>query len=96
MLIVLSHGKTDLLYAYDMSYNPEILWEPFSADKCGDLAGKPKLFFIQVGQQALDLLILYSNWKLGFVRSLFLVTGMSWGQIRRWNSLTGQEKPDFN
>ena len=48
MIIVLSHGKTDLLYAYDMSYNPEVLWEPFSAERCADLAGKPKLFFIQV------------------------------------------------
>lgn len=48
MVIVLSHGKTDLLYASDMSYNPEFLWDSFTPEKCSDLAGKPKIFLIQV------------------------------------------------
>jgi caspase-like apoptosis-related cysteine protease len=37
-----------ILYGRDTAYKPEALWDPFTADKCPSLAGKPKLFFIQV------------------------------------------------
>jgi caspase-like apoptosis-related cysteine protease len=50
-VIVLTHGEADgLLVPRDSSifYNVDMLWKPFTADKCPTLAGKPKLFFIQV------------------------------------------------
>lgn len=50
VVIVLSHGEQNLLYAHDNSYRPESLWNYFAADKCPTLIGKPKLFFIQACQ----------------------------------------------
>jgi caspase-like apoptosis-related cysteine protease len=50
-IIVMTHGKENgLLVPRDSSvcYNVDMLWKPFTADKCPTLAGKPKLFFIQV------------------------------------------------
>lgn len=48
-VVVLTHGDEDgKLYCYDSYYNEEMLWTPFAANKCPTLAGKPKLFFIQV------------------------------------------------
>ncbi|XP_039308890.1 caspase-1-like isoform X2 [Solenopsis invicta] len=37
----------DMLVAKNTIYESEMLWKPFTADKCVTLAGKPKLFFIQ-------------------------------------------------
>lgn len=37
-----------ILYGYDRPYAVQKIWEPFTAANCEDLAGKPKLFFIQV------------------------------------------------
>jgi caspase 7 len=48
VIIVLTHGKENALHAKDTHYEPDILWNAFTADKCPSLAGKPKLFFIQV------------------------------------------------
>ena len=48
VLVVLSHGSDGYLYAKDGLYSRESLWTQFTADKCPSLAGKPKLFFIQV------------------------------------------------
>ena len=47
-LAVLSHGDQGLLYAFDQPYKAEQLWSHFTAEKCSTLAGKPKLFFVQV------------------------------------------------
>jgi caspase-like apoptosis-related cysteine protease len=47
-MAVLSHGDKGIIYSRDASYSKESLWAPFTADKCPTLAGKPKLFFIQV------------------------------------------------
>ena len=44
----MSHGTENKIYARNARYDIEDLWEPFTADKCPGLAGKPKLFFIQV------------------------------------------------
>jgi len=48
-VIVLTHGENGLLTPRDshIMYNVDLLWTPFTADKCPTLAGKPKLFFIQ-------------------------------------------------
>jgi caspase-like apoptosis-related cysteine protease len=48
LLAVLSHGEMGIIHARDNPYKPESLWTPFTADKCPTLAGKPKLFFLQV------------------------------------------------
>lgn len=45
---VLSHGELGILYAADQPYKPDRLWGHFNAEKCPSLAGKPKLFFVQV------------------------------------------------
>ena len=45
---VLSHGDQGLLYAFDQPYKAEQLWSHFTAEKCSTLAGKSKLFFVQV------------------------------------------------
>ncbi len=46
-MVVLSHGEHDKIFCSDSDYRPEDLWNPFTADKCPTLAGKPKIFFIQ-------------------------------------------------
>ena len=49
LMTVLTHGEmSKFLYAQDSLYNVEDLWLPFTADKCLSLAGKPKIFIIQV------------------------------------------------
>lgn len=45
--VVMSHGLTGKVYAKDMVYPVERLWQPFLGDKCPTLVNKPKLFFIQ-------------------------------------------------
>ncbi|KAK9506203.1 hypothetical protein O3M35_008179 [Rhynocoris fuscipes] len=47
-ITVLTHGlESNYLHARDLLYRVENLWQPFTADQCPTLAGKPKLFFIQ-------------------------------------------------
>ena len=48
VMILQSHGQHGTVYAYDAPFPIHKLWEPFTADKSPTLAGKPKLFFIQV------------------------------------------------
>jgi caspase-like apoptosis-related cysteine protease len=51
LVTVLTHGEnSDVLYAYDSYYHVEELWSPFTAEKCLSLAGKPKIFIIQVSE----------------------------------------------
>ena len=51
LVTVLTHGETtNFIYAYDGYYNVEDLWLPFTAEKCLSLAGKPKIFIIQVSE----------------------------------------------
>jgi len=35
------------IFCEDADYRPEDLWNPFTADRCPSLAGKPKIFLIQ-------------------------------------------------
>ena len=48
VMILLSHGNSGTIYAYDAPYPTQKLWEPFTADRAPSLAGKPKFFFMQV------------------------------------------------
>uniref|UniRef100_A0A182T4T5 Caspase n=1 Tax=Anopheles maculatus TaxID=74869 RepID=A0A182T4T5_9DIPT len=47
VVVVMTHGDKDVLYANDKSYPIGNLWEPFLGDACPTLRGKPKLFFVQ-------------------------------------------------
>merc|ERR1711936_609168 len=49
-VVVLSHGNEGIFYGYDGAYPAHKVWQPFTADRCPSLAGKPKLFFIQAYQ----------------------------------------------
>ena len=51
LIAVFSHGDRNLLHASDDYYKPNELFDPFDANSCPTLAGKPKIFLIQVGVQ---------------------------------------------
>lgn len=52
LMAILTHGgDSDILYANDRQYKLDELWSKFTADRCPTLAGKPKLFLIQVSKQ---------------------------------------------
>jgi hypothetical protein len=48
IISVLTHGNEDMLYAYDTDYPRNSLFSYFKGDRCLTLAGKPKIFIIQV------------------------------------------------
>jgi caspase-like apoptosis-related cysteine protease len=59
LVTVLTHGESSkFLHAHDSLYNVEDLWLPFTADKCLSLAGKPKVFIIQVSEFIFVILIM--------------------------------------
>jgi caspase 7 len=47
VVVAMSHGESGLLHSIDSLYPVDMLWTPFTGDRCFSLAGKPKLFFIQ-------------------------------------------------
>ncbi|KAI4504241.1 hypothetical protein M0802_000712 [Mischocyttarus mexicanus] len=47
LIIVMTHGYSGLLCAYDKIYSIFDLWNTFSEKNCPSLKGKPKLFFLQ-------------------------------------------------
>jgi len=57
IVVVMTHGEDDKLYAFDRTYPTKVLWEKFNGDLCPTLAGKPKLFFIQVKSKIGTVLI---------------------------------------
>ncbi|GLV32757.1 Death related ICE-like caspase [Carabus blaptoides fortunei] len=52
LICVMSRGDQEKIYARDGPYAPDILWTSFSANLCKTLAGKPKLLFIQGGNNS--------------------------------------------
>jgi caspase-like apoptosis-related cysteine protease len=49
VVAVLTHGEgKNKLYAYDDVYKSDMLWSSFTGDVCPSLAGKPKIFIVQV------------------------------------------------
>lgn len=46
--VILSHGAEGIVYASDGTINVDRLIGYFRSDRCPTLAGKPKMFFIQV------------------------------------------------
>jgi caspase-like apoptosis-related cysteine protease len=50
LIAVLSHGEQNIIYAKNMAYSTNILFERFTPDRCPTLAGKPKLYVIQACQ----------------------------------------------
>uniref|UniRef100_A0A1A9WSX7 Caspase family p20 domain-containing protein n=1 Tax=Glossina brevipalpis TaxID=37001 RepID=A0A1A9WSX7_9MUSC len=47
LVVVMSHGYEGKIFARDMAYPVERLWNPFLAENCTSLINKPKLFFVQ-------------------------------------------------
>lgn len=47
LVAVMSHGSEGTVYAKDMAYPVERLWNRFTVKKCPSLAGKPKIFLVQ-------------------------------------------------
>lgn len=71
-IVTLTHGiQNDLICAKDVVYSSDKLWKPFAGDKCKTLAGKPKLFFIQVKQ--LHIFESHSIFKLSTYLDTFLL-----------------------
>ncbi|EGI60480.1 Caspase-1 [Acromyrmex echinatior] len=54
IVVAMSHGESGLLHSADSIYPVDALWIPFTGDQCLSLAGKPKLFFIQVAAVAVS------------------------------------------
>lgn len=61
IVTVMSHGESTLLHSADSPYPADMLWTPFTADQCTTLAGKPKLFFIQVHNNPILCIILINQ-----------------------------------
>jgi caspase-like apoptosis-related cysteine protease len=58
VVAVLTHGKgKGKLYAYDDFYRADMLWSSFTGDMCPSLAGKPKLFIVQVSVQSVRVFL---------------------------------------
>ncbi|XP_053675877.1 caspase-like [Anopheles nili] len=47
LVMVMTHGDENVLYAYDDAYRIDRLWDNFLGNRCRTLLGKPKLFFVQ-------------------------------------------------
>ncbi|XP_046385457.1 uncharacterized protein LOC124155564 [Ischnura elegans] len=51
-IVVLSARRCrGMIWAYDGEYPEELLWQPFSAERCPSMNKKPKLFFLQTFRQ---------------------------------------------
>lgn len=48
MIVVITHGDVTGIKAQDEEYYPDLLWSKFTSEKCPSLAGKPKIFLIDV------------------------------------------------
>lgn len=68
VVVVMSHGLEGKIFAKDMSYPVERLWNPFLGENCKTLINKPKLFFIQVRECI----------KVAHVKISVFPQGMSW------------------
>jgi caspase-like apoptosis-related cysteine protease len=47
-MAIMSHGDKGIIHSKDGCYEIATLMDLFTAEKCPTLAGKPKLFFLQV------------------------------------------------
>lgn len=69
VVFCLTHGKPGKLCAMDMSYPANKLWEEFTADRCPELAGKPKLFFVAACRGKRRERGVRFTWKTGRTRA---------------------------
>jgi hypothetical protein len=54
LVAVMTHGEKNTVYCVDGVQIPvNIIWEFFEANNCPTLAGKPKIFIIQVNESNL-------------------------------------------
>ncbi len=61
VVAVVTKGTEDTLFAKDEQYPPQNLWKQFSGYNCPGLAGKPKLFFIEVNFKISQIFCLQIN-----------------------------------
>ncbi|XP_011202747.2 caspase-3 [Bactrocera dorsalis] len=65
VLVVMSHGAEGRIFASDMSYPVERLWQPFLGDNCKSLINKPKIFFLQACRgERLDKPVVFSEFSV--------------------------------
>jgi hypothetical protein len=58
VVALITHGRgKGKLYAFDDFYKADMLWSSFTGDVCPSLAGKPKLFIVQVSVQSVRLFL---------------------------------------
>ncbi len=55
LIVILTHGDRHWLFARDRQYQLDWLWPILDVDNCPSLAGKPKLFLVQVSQSSPDM-----------------------------------------
>lgn len=48
VVVIMTHGSPNKVYAKDDAYDVKLLWNKFTPESCPSLTGKPKLFFVQV------------------------------------------------
>ncbi|XP_053945490.1 caspase-3-like [Anastrepha ludens] len=65
VLVVMSHGAEGRVFASDMSYPVERLWQPFLGENCKSLINKPKIFFVQACRgERLDKPVVFSEFAV--------------------------------
>jgi len=50
LVAILTQGESDMVWAKDKYYKVDNVWSAFTPDKCPTLAGKPKIFVVQVSR----------------------------------------------
>ncbi|CAD6995113.1 unnamed protein product [Ceratitis capitata] len=65
VLVIMSHGAEGRVFASDMSYPVERLWQPFFGENCTSLINKPKIFFIQACRgERLDKPVVFNEFSV--------------------------------
>jgi hypothetical protein len=54
---IMTHGERNTVYMTDGAQIPvNLIWENFEAHKCPSLAGKPKIFIVQVTSDSISII----------------------------------------
>ncbi|XP_047488437.1 caspase-1-like [Penaeus chinensis] len=100
VIVFMSTGDQDILYAKDKSFGPQMLFECFHGDRCESLVGKPKLFFIQgdrgdaleTGVQLHEKRILRTKQEAGTISSKHVGAESPWGGLPLGRKSSTKEK----
>ena len=64
---ILSHGEDGFVWGKDKKIPINDLMEPFKGNKCVSLAGKPKIFFIQVSNALSSMMTTWNKLLCMFI-----------------------------